>query len=88
MKKSKNNAQITELDRREIQIKEIDIKITYRLLSVMELYFISVESECEHIIVHVGTSEIDAKNLFESFVIGKVTPCTAEDIAIDFMAIK
>jgi hypothetical protein len=54
----------------------------------MELYFISVETEEEHITVYAGADETDAKKLFESFVIGKVTPCTAEDIARDFMAIK
>jgi hypothetical protein len=88
MKKTKNNARITEIDRQEIEIKEINMKITYRLISSMELYFISVETEEEHITVYAGADETDAKKLFESFVIGKVTPCTAEDIARDFMAIK
>ena len=88
MKKSKKHAKIIEVDRREIQIEELDMKTTYILLSAMEQYCISVETEVEHITVHVGTNKVEAKKVFESFIIGKVTPCTAEDIARDFMADK
>ena len=86
--KSKGNIQITEIDSREIHIKEIDTKISYRLSEVDGTYFISINAENENVAVSVGSSERYARKIFFQFINGEVTPCTAEDIIRDFMSDK
>ena len=84
----KNNEFIKNLDSQEIYELELDLRITYRLFKCAGIYLISVKTRDEGVTVSFDTNEAEAQKIFDMFVNSRVTPCTAEDIARDFMGDK
>ena len=87
-KKGSANNSITEIDNQEILLNELNMKITYRLFKAGGLYLISVGTNTENVTVLADTDKDEAQRLFGLFIRGEVTPCTANDIARDFMMNK
>ena len=80
---------------RIITVKEASIGILpgstdvlYRLIKLeMEAsqYLLSVSDSDEEAVMAVGRDEKRAENLFDAFVSGKVSPCTANDLLKDII---
>ena len=84
---SKEIGKVEEMARKSVEIRTVDrLQIEYRLIKVEcfeNFYFISVSDEKETEVVSAGREENEAKKLYNAFVFGKVTPCSAADVARD-----
>ena len=88
MTQTKDIGRIITVNEASIGILPDGTDISYSLIKLdmyAPQYLLTVSDAEEEAVMAVGKDETKAKNLFDAFVSGKVSPCTANDIFKDII---
>ena len=88
MTSTKDIGRIIAVDEASVEILSDGADVSYRLIRLdmyTPQYLLIVSDGEDEAILAIGSDESMAKNLFEAFIIGKVSPCTANDLFKDII---
>ena len=88
MTSTKDIGRIIAVDEASVEILSDGADVSYRLIKLdmyTPQYLLTVSDSEEEVAIALGKDENKAKNLFDTFVSGKVSPCTANDLLRDII---